>query len=172
VGIHDNIRCLITVLHVSCFTCGKADSDGRYYHLDHVIGTGYKPQGKWDIISIAHTTIYSHIFIWKSTKTKISRAVNQLKLRQIRRHIEIQEASQRVLFCSRFERNKNKFYNQYVLLPYSYIISNFYVHFGERNVKNRLVSPVSKLIQLKLRHSSEDVLFGTFIFHFARSFQR
>jgi hypothetical protein len=46
--------------------------EGGHYHLDHVIGTGYKPQGKWDIISIGHTTIYSDMFVWKSTKAKLS----------------------------------------------------------------------------------------------------
>jgi hypothetical protein len=107
VGIHDYIARLITVLHVSFFTHGKPNSGGRYYHLYHVIGTGYKPQGKWDIISIALTTIYTHMFIWKSTKTKISRAVNHIKVDQMRPHAEIQEAPQRVL-CLAFESRKTK----------------------------------------------------------------
>jgi hypothetical protein len=72
-----------------------------YYYLDHVIGTRYKPRGKWDIISIGHTTIYSDMFIWKSTKAKISRAANQLKLciYIIGPVFEIWEAPQRVLLC-------------------------------------------------------------------------
>jgi hypothetical protein len=72
-----------------------------YYYLDHVIGTGYTPRGKWDIISIGHTTIYSDIFVWKSTKANISRATNNVKLciDKIRPVIEMREALQRVLLC-------------------------------------------------------------------------
>jgi hypothetical protein len=58
---------------------------------DHVIGTGYKPQGKWDVISIGCITIHSDMSIWKSTKAKISRAVNDLKLCKIRPPTETRE---------------------------------------------------------------------------------
>jgi hypothetical protein len=56
----------------------------------------------------------------------------------------MREALQRVLLCYWFEKNKNVIITSPFSLSDSYMISRFYVHSGESNVKNRLVSSVTK----------------------------